>query len=304
MHPRTIDSVAVALALSTLPICGAWAGGGGHGGGPAFRPAGGFHGGFGGYHGGSGAGGFHPGIARFGGGRGLPPVAGVIHEGSGGRPYFSAYGHTNTASRFGGFPRGGVPAYGRGLGPLTIGGAALYGHVNTGLRYGAARRFGGFGEGRRRFAAGRGFVGGFGGFGGGYGLGYGAYGGYGAPGTYGDAGTYGGQGTYGQGGTYGQAGTYGGQGTYGSTATQSLYGNGGGVSYRSETPLAARFAEPPLGPSPYAPYSPDDRYAYAASADVGPGPRIVNAYRGGAAGCICGPRREPVVYRYGVGTAY
>lgn len=287
MHARTFDSVVLALVLSTLPTWDAWAGGGGHGGG-AFRPMGGVRGGFGGHPGFGG--GFRAGGVLFGGGRGLPPVSGVIHEGAGGRPYFSAYGHTNTGARLGGFARGGVPVFGRGLAPLTVGGAGSYGHVRTGLRYGAVRRFEGVGAGRRRFAAGRGFVGGFGG-----GLGYGGYGGYGAPGTYGDAGVYGGQ------GTYGQAGTYGGQGTYG---TQSLYGNGGGVAYRSETPLAARFAEPPLGPSPYAPYSPDDRYAYAASADVGPGLRVVNAYRDAAAGCACGVRREPVVYRYGIGTAY
>lgn len=282
LSARTRDAVALALALSALAATEATAGGGhggGFGGGAAFRHVGGFHGG--GFGGGFGR-------ARSGVGRGLPPVAGVIHEGSAGRPYFSAYGHTATAARFGGFARGGYPALGRGS-------AGTYGHVDTGIRYGAGRRFAALGFGRRRLLDRRGFVGG--GFGGGYGFGDGTYG---QPGLYGGQGSYGGEGSYGQPGIYGGQGSYG--GGYGGTATQSVYGNGGGVAYRSEVPLAVRYAEPPLGPSPYAPYSPGDRYAYAAAADVGP--RVVNPYRPGPAGCACGPRREPIVYRYGVGTAY
>jgi hypothetical protein len=304
MNARMIDRGALAVAASVLAISVAHAGGG-HGG-SVVRPGGGFHGGFGGFRGGWAGGG------RTGGSRGLPPVAGVIDERGGMRPYFSAYGHTNTAARFGAFQRGGVPGYGHTATALPFGGARAlgggygYGHVGTALRIGSERRFGVPGEGRRRFAERRGFAGGgyggYGGFGGGYGFGDGTYG---APGIYGDAGVYGGQGTYGTAGSYGQPGTYGGGGT---TATQSSYGTGGGTAYRSEVPLAARFAEPPLGPSPYAPYSPGDRYAYAASEDVGPGPRVLNpyrrSYRGAAADCACGSGVQPTFYRYGIGTAY
>lgn len=292
MHARFSHRVALTVAASILSASGAVAGGGGHGVGPVVHAGGGLHGGLGG-HGGWGGGG------RSGSQRGMPPAAGVIHERYGMRPYYSAYGHTDTAARFGGFAPGGVPAfghtatglpYGVGLRPYGSG----YGHAGTAPRYGAERRPG---EGRRRFAE-RGFVGGGfvgGGFGGGYGVGDGTYD---AAGIYGDAGVYGGQGTSGREGTYGQSVTYGGAGTY---ATQGAYGTGG-YAYRSEAPLAARFAEPPLGPSPNAPYGPNDRYAYAASADVGPAPRVVNPYEGARSDCGC--RGEPVVYRYGIGTAY
>ncbi len=281
MYARSFKGVVLAVAVSITSVPGALAGGGGHGGGAVFRAAGarGVHGGWGGGMGSVGR-------------RGMPPVSGVIHERSGMRPYFSAYGHTDTAARFGGFALGGVPGYGHTATALPHGGdfrSSGWGHVGTALRYGAGRRFG---EGRRRSAE-RGFVGGaYGGFGGSDGLGEGTYG---APGLYGDGGVYGGQGTYGQPGTYGGAGSY---------ATQDVYGPGGGATYRSETPLAARFAEPPLGPSPYAPYSPNDRYAYAASEDVGLVPRVVNPYRGARWDCRCGGRGEPVIYRYGIGTAY
>lgn len=290
MHATPLNRIALAAAVSTLMMSGALAGGGARGGGAVFHTIGGFHGGPIG-HGGWGGG------RRSGGQRGLPPLAGVIHERAGMRPYFSAYGHTDTAARFGGFAAGGVPAYGHTATALPSSGdgfrpfAPGYGRVDTALRSGAGRGFGAGAAVRRRFA-GRGYVGG------GYGFGDGTYG---APGIYGDAGVYGGGGTYGDAGAYGQAGTYGGEGT---TATQSVYGTGGGTTYHSEVPLAARFAEPPLGPSRYAPYSPGDRYAYAASADARPGPRVVNPYRGAGSDCGCGGRAEPVIYRYGVGTAY
>ena len=308
MHARLYYRLALAVVVATSAVTPSLAGGGGRGagghGGAMFHPGAAFHGGHGGWGGGP----------RPGGARGLPPVAGVIHERSGAQPYFSAYGHTDTAARFGGFARGGVPSYGhtstallisRGFRPNQGG----YGHVNTALRPQAGRpgedrrRFG---EGRQRFATGRGFGGfvGAGGFGGGYGYGdgdIGDAGAYGASGADEPSGTYGGQGTYGGEGTYGQPGTYGGLGT---TATQSVYGTGGGSVYRSETPLAARFAEPPLGPSPGQPYSPGDRYAYAAAADVGPAPHVVNPFRARQAECGCGGPGQPVVYRYGVGTAY
>lgn len=304
-------TLAAAFAAAGLqPAVAGGPGGAGHGG-PIFRPATRFHA-FGGF-----------GLGGGGRVRGLPPISGIIHERGGPRPYASAYGHADTGLRFGGLGRGGGPLYGHtgtalragsfggrygergGEGlyghtatALPAGGyprpyAGRYGHLGTSLRYGGAdrgpyRRFGAFGEGRRRLAGGR-FAGGFGG---GFGDGYGA-GLYGAPGIYGDAGVYGGQGAYGQAGTYGGAGTY---------ATQSAYGNGGGASYASERPLAARFAEPPLAPSPYAPYSPGDRYAYAASEDVGSGPRVLRVHPGSGCGCEAGD--GPTFYRYGVGTAY
>jgi hypothetical protein len=292
MHARLFSSVTLAVAVSVSPFSTAVAGGGGHGGG-MFHAGSIFHGGGmpGGWGGGARAGGWHP----------MPPIAGVIHERSDMRPFFSAYGHTNTAVRFGGFGRGGVPAYGHTATALPSRGGFRsneggYGHVGTAVRFGAERRFAALGEGRRRFAE----RGRFGGFGGGYG---GFEGDDGFAGGYGfGGGTYGGEGTYGGQGTYGQPGTYGG---LGGTATQGGYGGGdGGLAYRSETPLAARYAEPPLAPSPGAPYSAGDRYAYAASADVWPTPRVVNPYRPDRAGCVCGARKQPVVYRYGIGTAY
>lgn len=213
--------------------------------------------------------------ARGWGARALPPISGVIHERPGMRPYISAYGHTATSLRYGA-PAG---AYGRPGG---------YGHVGTAPRpqvYAAGRPvYGRPGAGRRVFAR-RGFVGGLGG-----GIGYGGVG-------YGGAGLYGAPGTYGAPGVYAGAGTYGAPGTYGTTATQSLYGSGGGA-YLSERPVAARYAEGPLAPSPFAPYDPEDRYG----GDGGPsGPRILRVHRAAAPGaCACGPRVLP----YGVGTAY
>ena len=280
MHARSFRCVALSVMFSAGWAPVSLAGGGGHGGGAVFRPGMGLHASF--NRGGVGT--------RF---PGLPPVAGVIHERPGARFSFSAYGHTSTAAPFGGFGRNGGPAYGRpgtalpGVAVRPY--AAGYGHLGTAFRRLGA---GAAGEGRRRFAEGRRF----GGFGDSYGFGGGFYG---APGIDGDAGVYGGEGTYGQTGTYGGEGTDG-----GTTATQSVYGTGDGEAYRSETPLAARFAEPPLGPSPYAGYSPGDRYAYAASEDVRPSPRVVNPYRAARSGCACGSHGGPVFYRYGVGTAY
>ncbi len=282
MHPRgfrgaVLRGSVLAAALSVSAVTAALAGGVGHGGGghggPVFHAGGGFHAARGGW--GSGA--------RPGAPRGVPPIAGIIHERAGARPYFSSYGHTDTALRIGGFTRGGVPSYG---------------HTATALRSAAGLRL----ERDRRFAGRRGYggyLGGGGGFDGGY-----ADGGYGAgvdDGAFGGGGTYGQEGTYGQAGTYGQPGTYGGLGT---TDTQSVYGTGDGSTYRSEVPLAARFAEPPLGPSPGEPYNPGDRYAYAASADVRPAPHVVNPFRRTQSVCACEARNQPIVYRYGVGTAY
>jgi hypothetical protein len=73
---------------------------------------------------------------------------------------------------------------------------------------------------------------------------------------------------------------------------------------------SATYAEPPLAPSPYGGYGND--YAYAAAQDVGygaaPGVIVINNNIGsvGRPACSCGPavRPSPVVYRYGVGTAY
>ena len=158
-------------------------------------------------------------------------------------------------------------------------GGARYGHTAT-----AWRRAGRFAYGTRGFL-GYG-AGGFAGYGAGlYGYGYGYGGGVGAPG----AGAY----------AAGSADP----GSYGSVTTQaSPYGG----AYASEVPLAATFAEPPLAPSPGAPFDPRDAYAYAASADSGPGPRIIQVGRRERSDCRCGAgeRAEPVVYRYGVGTAY
>lgn len=316
-------ATALATALLACPVT-PWAGGAGHGG-MVFRPGGGAPG----WHGGGPAFNRPAGAQgpRFGM-RGLPPVSGIIHERPGMRPYVSGYGHTNTASGFPGYARLALGGAGRvaggSMGPRPAG----YGHTATGLRtFGQARP--GFaagirhvdsglpvvyGAGRARFAApgfarfdrGRAFrdrvrfAGVRGGFGygiGGAGFGYGGYGGYG---SYADGGSYGSISTSGAAaGTYGTAGTYGGQ----AIDTQA---SGYGGAYISETPLAATFAEPPLAPSPGAGYSPGDRYAYAASADVPYAARIVSVNRAARRDCDCGPREraEPVVYRYGVGTAY
>lgn len=278
--------VAAVAAGSPSAIAGGW---GGHG--AVFHPGVALHGG-GGFRGGGGSRG---GAAGFAGARRLPPLSGVIHERIGARPYFTAYGHTNTAAPRIGFGRpfgstGPAGGYGRPYG-------AAYGHLGTVFRPGVygGRGFIGrggfrggrrFDEARRRFGAGRlVYGGGFGGYGGGFG-------GYG----YGDAGGYGGGGTYGT------------QGSYGTYGTQSGFGDAGvgqGFSYASETPLAARFAEPPLAPSPYGADDGANGYAYAASEDVGPGPHIITV-RHRSADCDCAPRAHaaPTVYRYGVGTAY
>ena len=271
---------AVLLLASIASLGGsAWAAGAWHGG--VFHPASAPHR-------------LRGGLLTFtGGGRfqRLPPISGVIYEGRGTAPWLSSFGHTTTAA---------------GSTPRAFG--AAYGHVGTALRPGpvgrpASGRETGYGmAGRgfdRPFGVGRRVRGGrfFGGGGfGDYGLDI-----SGAPGAYGDAGVYGGQGGDRGAGGYGGVGASGG----GTTATQSIYGPGPGAAYLSEVPLAVRYAEPPLAPSPYAPYNPADRYAYAASEDVGPGPRVISIH-GGAHGCGCAPRAgaQQVVYRYGVGTAY
>ena len=217
-----------------------------------------------------------------GGARPMPPVAGVIHERAGGRPFYSSYGHANTGYG-GGFrygmrgyePTGGGLRYGRGYSPSG------YGHVATGFRGGGFGRTGGarFADGRRfgRYRFGR-FYGGFGGYGGGY---------AGGGGGYDDgAGAYGGSG-----------GAYGAAGPYGSYGTQA--GNGG--AYLSEPPLAATRTEAPLAPSPYGPDG-----GYYAPERAGISPHILTVDRSARSGCDCrsGASAYPVIYRYGVGTAY
>ena len=300
--------LAATVAAAVVGLPSAWAGGwAGHG--AVFRQGTAFHGG--GFHAGGGSpagGGFRGAPRGFAGMRGLPPVSGVIHERTGVRPYFTAYGHTNTAAPRAAFgrPFGGIA--GRVGMALPAGGygrpyGSAYGHVGTVFRPGVSggRGFAGrggfrgglrFDEARRRFGAGRlVYGGGFGGYGGGFG-GYGS----GEAGGYGGGGTYGGQGTYGTQGSYG---------TYGTQTGSGDAGAGQGFSYASETPLASRFAEPPLAPSPYGADDDANGYAYAASEDVGSGPRIITV-RHGRSGCGCASRAHaaPVVYRYGVGTAY
>lgn len=299
---RVAPAALVAGLVAIVPFPAAWAGGG-HGGGAMLQGGGAFHGG-GTFHAGGAFRGGHPGSGHMGGigyrpgFRGLPPLAGVIHERPGSNPSFTFYGHTGTAlpRYFAGGGGAGVSAYGHtntGLVRSHVGsGLPAYGHVTTGLpfqRYGRGERFArnvegygrrqGLGVARGRLAAG---------FGGGFIGGYG-----GDVGGFDEGGSYGGSGSYGSVGTSGGSGTYGGTGTY-----------GGGLSYVSETPLAATFAEPPLAPSPGEGYSPGDRYAYAASADVGPGPRIITVHHDDRRDCGCGQRAQPMVYRYGVGTAY
>jgi hypothetical protein len=294
LGPAAVFSAAL-LACATVPS--AWAGGGGHGG-PMMRPGGGMPG----WHGGRGASRFPAGTGAQLGSRGLPPLSGVIHERPGMRPYLSRYGHTNTAAGGSGYGR--IAAGGYGQGGERRGGLAqgAYGHTATGLRAFVPFRpgFARYGRGRafaERFRLGRAgarFAGGFGGGGLGYGdLGYGYVGGTGGGIPYGVVGGYGG------GASYGSEDTYAGS----STATQ--VGSYGGT-YRSETPLAASFAEPPLAPSPGSGYDTANRYAYAASDDVPSAARIVSVDRASRRGCDCGPRihTDPIIYRYGVGTAY
>ncbi len=310
MDARTIVRAApaallVAASLTTASSSPARAGGGAHVGSVVRMGAG--HSGPGGFRGPVGGG------PRVGSCRALPPLSGVIHERVGMRPYLSAYGHTATAVPFAADRRrAGIFPFGAGGSGWQAGGyghtateprptgfaRAGFGHVGTAVPRYALTHPGSGGRGGARFDRGlafrerlrfdasrRGFAGGFGG---GYGDGIGGYGGGGdvaAPG-----------------GTYG-SGVDGAAGPYGGTATAAgAYGG----DYASEAPLAARFAEPPLAPSPGAPYDPADRYAYAAAADVGPGPRVISVRPADRAGCGCGPRARstPMIYRYGVGTAY
>lgn len=242
----------------------------------------------------------HPGL------RGLPPVSGIIHERPGMRPYLSRYGHTNTAAGYAGYGRLAIGGYGHvgtgivgyGRGAYASGGFATggYGHTATGLRGFASARpgFARFGRNRvlpervRLARAGGRFFGGYGGAGLGYGYGAG-----------------GGGLLYDGGAGYGGGASYGADGTYGGSSTDTQVGSYGGT-YRSETPLAASFAEPPLAPSPGSGYDTANRYAYAASDDVSYGARIVSVNRAARRDCDCGPRphSSPTIYRYGVGTAY
>lgn len=302
MHASLVMKIAGTAVLVVLATPG-WAGGrGGHG--PLFHAASGVHGGGAPMRGFAGAG------PRMGV-RGFPPVSGVIHERFGMRPYYSAYGHTNTAAigvhrtpQMSGYGHTNTSLLPSRAGRLGFGG---YGHTATTFRpgydrpglygRGGVRVFGNRGHGGRlRFGGERrrillGYGGGYDGFGGG------GYDGYGGAGVYdGNGGTYGGSETGGSPGLYRTGATYGG-------------GSGqAGVDYASETPLASRFAEPPLAPSPFAPPGDGDRYADAASEDVGygSGPRVIIVGHPPRPDCACAPRVRPapVVYRYGVGTAY
>ena len=325
----------VCLATLILGAGPAWSGGaGGHG---VFIGAGaGVHGGgavgAGGFHGPGGFRGFHP----------LPPIAGTIHE-RGGQSYVTnyghanaAYGHANTAFVSQGFHRAGVYDVGRGqaagygqqqnwAGSGQQQHGAGYGRQQNWAGYGGRERMAGYANGfgrdrfgreridrrvgyreRLRFAElrrARGLA--YGGYGGsGYGSGDydgGDLGSYPAAGTYGSPGGYGGSGSYADAGTYGSSGTYPAPGVY-----ESELG-GSGYRYRSETPLAARYAETPLAPSPYGGFDAGNSYADAASRDVGPGsgPRIIHV-SGATSTCTCdrSAPTTPLVYRYGVGTAY
>ena len=277
---------AALLACPTMPS--AWAGGGGHGG-MMMRPGGVMPV----WRGGAGAMRFPAAaMASHPGSRGLPPVSGVIHERPGMRPYLSRYGHTNTSAGYAGYGRNAAGGHGQGV-DLRQG----YGHTATGLRgFGSARQLlAPSGRNRafaQRFRLGRTggrFVGGFGGGG----LGYGDPGGYGGGIPYGVAGGYSG------------GASYGGEETYAGSSTATQVGSYGGT-YRSETPLAATFAEPPLAPSPGSGYDTSNRYAYAASDDVPYAARIVSVNRAARRNCDCEPRThaDPMIYRYGVGTAY
>ena len=330
------------VCLATLMVCAspAWSGGaGGHG---AMIPTGGgFHGGGGfrpGGFNGSMSGGFHGGWGRTGGFRPLPPIVGTIHE-RGGQPYMTPFGHTNTAFAGSSFHRAGIYDVGRGQ-------AAGYGLQQRWAGYGRQRNGDGYGGprqeivGRERMA---GYANGFGrerfwrprddvrvgyrerlrfaelrrarGFAyGGYGTG--GYGGSGYDsgsydsadiGSYPAAGTYGGAESDGSTGSMASAGTYGGAGIYPAPGVYESELNGSGTSYRSETPLSARYAEAPLAPSPYGGFDAGNGYADAASRDVGPGfgPRIIHVSEG-TSSCTCdrSARTSPMIYRYGVGTAY
>ncbi len=325
----------VCLASLVLGASPAWSGGGGgHG---VILPTGG-----GGFHtGGSVRSGVSiGGWGRPGAFRPLPPIAGIIHE-RGGQSFMTSYGHTNTAFAGSGYRRAGIydvgPGQAAGYGQQQR--WAGYGQLRNWGGYGrqqerdyGRQRFAGVsnGFGRERFererheerfsdrdrlrfadlrrsgglAAGR------------YGYGYGGYGsGQYDAGTYdsGDIGTYPAAGTYGSVGTAPSVGTYAGAGTYGSAGTYPAPGvyeselNGSGYSYRSETPLSSRYAEAPLAPSPYRGFDAGNSYADAASRDVGPGsgPRIIRVSQE-TSSCTCdrSARTTPMVYRYGVGTAY
>lgn len=321
MLGRIVTRPGPALALVAVMAASPSAAGG-MGRGAVMLPAGGMHGGAVPFHG------MQAGSSPRWGGRGLPPLSGIIHERPGMRSYVSGVGHTGTESRFGG--SGGWGSYGHTATALPMAGAGRmrfggYGHTATALpAFQGGGRLAGEARGFRRFAGGTGGIAarfgrgrlaygarGYRGYGvGGYGgYGVGAYGGYGV-GGYGGSGTAAGSGDGGYGaagadGYPGGAGVPGAAdpGIYGGAAIGTAPGTYGGP-YISETPLAARFAEAPLAPSPGSAYSPDDAYAYAASADSGPGPRIVTVGRGARPDCRCGVRVAPVVYRYGVGTAY
>ena len=249
----TVSRGAVSAFAALCMMGNASAGGRGHAGAP-LRPVSAAHGsvtraGFGLHVAG-------PGRSVGGVARGLPPLAGVIHERGGRPPYFTSYGHLDTAS-----PR--------------LAGRSVW-------RPGFERRPNDIGRERRgfdaRYADGR----------------RRAY-----PLVGGSAYPYGGgyDGTNPAGGDYSAA--YGGS-TAGTAATLA-----------SEPPLSS-YAEPPLGPSPYA--SPGD-YGYApegiypmAGPSSGAGPQIIIVNNVGPSrppACPCSRRAaSPVVYRYGVPAPY
>ena len=282
MYARSFKGVVLAVAVSITSVPGALAGGGGHGGGAVFRAAGarGIHGGWGGGMGSVGR-------------RGMPPVSGVIHERSGMRPYFSAYGHTDTAARFGGFALGGVPGYGHTATALPHGGdfrSSGWGHVGTALRYGAGRRFG---EGRR---------------------------------TLGRAGLRRRslwrirrlrrprRGHLRRAGPLRRRRRL--RRAGGPTASRAPTAGPGATRHRTST---GRVAGRPIAPRRrWRPVSPSRRWGRAPTRPTarttgtpmrhrktsGWSPRVVNPYRGARWDCRCGGRGEPVIYRYGIGTAY
>lgn len=92
------------------------------------------------------------------------------------------------------------------------------------------------------------------------------------------------------------------------------YGLGSGDAYGfAEPPLAATYAEPPLGPSPYGDNDglSFDRYGtgYDGTSGYGGGPRIISVHstdrlRPPVCSCAREGKQGPVVYRFGVGSYY
>ncbi len=292
------------------------------------------------------AGGFRGGAGGPGGVHPLPPIAGTIHE-RGNQAYVTSFGHANTAVASPWTRRAGIYEVGRGQAANygQQGHWAGYGQQQHWQGYGQ-QRWQSFGEQRMWSHGGERTAGSANGFGRerfgreraegrlgirerlrfaelrrARGFGYGGYGGSGYGGSGDDsgsydsgdigsspaAGTYGSVGTTGSAGSYADAGSYGDAGTYPAPGVYESELGGPGHRYRSETPLAARYVEAPLAPSPYGGFDAGNSYADAASRDVGTGfgPRIIHV-RDEPGRCTCAPTAAamPVVYRYGIGTAY